>query len=265
MSHSFQLLLFSTDLAYVRAAVAAGIDGVIVDWEHIGKLARQTDADTQVNLHTDDDLREVRAATDAHIICRINNVASVIEDEVERAIRLGADEILLPMVETPAEVTQLLSLVGGRAVVSIMVETEAAVRHAAELGRLPLGRVYVGLNDLAIQRRSANIFENVLNGTVEATRAHFPHTPFGFAGITLPTKGSPIPCWLLIAEMMRLDTHFTFLRRSFMRDVPVEDVGWALPAIREALEQARQRPHAQIAADQAALHAQIAALLPHSR
>ncbi|MEK6304682.1 MAG: hypothetical protein AABO41_28705, partial [Acidobacteriota bacterium] len=33
-----------------------------------------------------------------------------------------------------------------------LIETQDAVRNAAELARLPLSRVYVGLQDLAIDR-----------------------------------------------------------------------------------------------------------------
>ena len=37
----FELLLFSTDPLLARQATEAGVQGVIVDWERIGKAQRQ--------------------------------------------------------------------------------------------------------------------------------------------------------------------------------------------------------------------------------
>jgi len=68
----FELLLFSTDPAAVARYTAAGIDGFVVDWERRGKVARQTGADTEINADTPEDLRRVRAGTDARVVCRVN-------------------------------------------------------------------------------------------------------------------------------------------------------------------------------------------------
>jgi len=60
MLKRFTLTLFSTRPAFIRQAVAAGIDAVLVDWEYRGKERRQASADTQINHDTLDDLRRVR-------------------------------------------------------------------------------------------------------------------------------------------------------------------------------------------------------------
>jgi hypothetical protein len=156
------------------------------------------------------------------------------------------------MVRRPQQVETLLEASAGRCGVGILVEAEDAVRVAAELGRLPLTRVYVGLNDLAIERGSANIFEAVADGTVERVRESF-DVAVGFGGLTKPTLGSPVPCALLIAEMMRLGCTFSFLRRSFRRDVPTGEQGQAVKEIRAALARAGDRTSEQVAADSAGL------------
>ena len=241
--HGFELLLFATDPAVVRAAVAAGVDGIIVDWERRGKIARQASADTQINDDTPDDLRRVRAATTARVICRINGVGETTDAEIETAIDAGADEILVPMVRAPQEVERVLDATAGRTGVGMLVETVDAVANAAAFAGLPLTRVYVGLNDLSIERGSPSIFAAVSDGTVERLRGMF-EVPFGFGGLTLPERGDPIPCRLLMGEMARLECGFSFLRRSFYRDTRDVPMGDAVSRIRQGLSTATMRPPA---------------------
>ena len=122
------------------------------------------------------------------------------------------------MVRSAGEVADAIRVARGRCGVGILVETVDAVRNAAELARLPLSRVYVGLNDLSIERGSRSIFEALTDGLVDEVRPLFT-VPFGMAGLTLPDCGRPIPCRLLIGEMARLACDFSFLRRSWRRDV----------------------------------------------
>ncbi len=246
----FELLLFSTDPGFIRQAVAAGVDGITVDWERTGKHERQADVDTQINQDSLDDLHRVRASTDARVICRINSYGATTAAEVEQAVEAGANEILLPMVRSAEEVEAVLAQAGGRCGIGILVETVAATRICRDLARLPLSRVYVGLNDLSIERRTRNIFSAVADGTVERIREVF-RAPFGFAGLTLPDAGFPIPCRLLISEMARLGCQFSFLRRSFHRDIQGRDLSVEIPRLRAALEETQRRTPDRLAQDRA--------------
>ena len=76
----------------------------------------------------------------------------------------------------------------------------------------------MGPNDLAIERRSRNIFTAISNATIKQIRQDFT-VPFAFGGFTLPERGYPIPYRLLISEMAKLRCDFAFLRRSFLADV----------------------------------------------
>jgi hypothetical protein len=260
MSAKFMLVLFSTDPIFIRQVVAAGVGGVIVDWEYIGKEDRQSSADTQINPDTVDDLRRVRTCTEATVICRLNsyNSATTVE-EVEQAIEAGADELLLPMVRTLEEVEAVIDQVRRRCGVGILIETLAAVGLAEELAYLPLSRAYVGLNDLAIERNTPNIFTTVVDGTLEHIRRSLFHIPFGFGGLTLPDLGHPIPCRLLISEMARLKCDFSFLRRSFYRDIWGRDPAVESPRLLEALRQARLRSPDAVARDRKDLEAAVRA------
>ena len=219
MSAAFELLLFAVEPGFVREAAAAGIDGIVVDWERQGKRERQLGVDTEINEQTVGDLVRVRATTRVPVICRVEPV-----QRRERRRGRGGPRPAAPTRSSCRwsgrrdEVERMLHLVDGRCGVGILVETAQAVAASAALARLPISRVYVGLNDLAIDRGSASIFDALLDGTVERVRAEF-DVPFGFGGLTLPDRGAPIPCRQLIAEMVRLDCSFSFLRRSFRRDV----------------------------------------------
>lgn len=259
MSPGFELLLFSTNPTTVREAVGAGIDGIIVDWEHLGKAERQRGADTEINGDTLEDLLRVRAATDAPVICRVNAFErTTTAREIDAAVEAGAAEVLLPMVRGRAEVEQTMALARGRCGVGILVETVAATETVEALARLPLSRVYVGLNDLAIERRTPNLFTAAVDGTVERVRQAF-RTPFGFGGLTLPESGHPIPCRLLIAEMARLRCTFAFLRRSFRRDMRGRVMAQEVPRLRAALSAARSRPVEEVARDRSAFEQAVMA------
>jgi hypothetical protein len=252
----FDLLLFSIDAEFIREAVGAGVAGIIVDWECVAKRERQAAADTEINRQTVDDLHRVRRATDAAVICRINGTNPDSAAEVEQAIDAGADELLVPMVRCAGDVERILDMVRGRCRVGILIETQAAVTRARELCALPLSRVYVGLNDLAIDRRAHNIFDAVADGTVAAVRSACA-VPFGFAGLTLPDAGTPIPCRLLIGEMVRIAAHYSFLRRSFHRDVKGRDLATEIPRLLAAISAARERRPAEAARDRRDLVAAI--------
>lgn len=250
------LFVFTVDPAFARDVVAAGAAGVVVDWERRGKLRRQAGTDTEVNAHTADDLARVRAATPGRLLCRLNAVGPWTAGELDCAVDLGADEVLLPMVRRPEDVDRALELARGRVGVGILVETTDAVRRVGELVERPLSRVYVGLNDLRIDRGRGVLFEPLVDGTVEMLRRATP-MPFGVAGLTVADGGRPVPTRLLAAELARLDASFTFLRRSFHADIAGRDVGTEVPRILAAMAAARLRPGPEVHADREELRAAV--------
>ncbi len=240
----FDLLLFSTNLELITEAVRAGIVGIIVDLEDAGKKKRQEGFDTHIGMNTFDDLIRVRMNTDSYLICRINPFGNETYAEIQQCIDAGVDEIFLPMVRTVGEVERSLNYTKRQCRLSILIETMEAARSAAALGSLPISRVYVGLNDLAIDRRVSNIFTSLVDGTVEDILAQL-SVPYGFGGITLPTLGSPVPAPLFMAEMVRLGCSFGFLRRSFLRDVANKRLIDEVPKIKRAIEELESRNQAQ--------------------
>ena len=246
------LFAFTADPVRAAAVVDAGAAGVIVDWERRGKARRQAGQDTQINEDTAADLAAVRSATPGRVLCRVNGAGPWTAAEIALAVELGADEVLLPMVRTPDEVDLALDAVGGRCGLGILVETQDAVRCVAALARRPLSRVYLGLNDLRIDRGADALFAPLVDGTAEAV-ARAVDVPFGVAGLTLPEHGRPVPSRLLAGELARLGAAFTFLRRSFWADTGGRDLDVAVPRMLAACAQARSRTPALVHADTAAL------------
>jgi hypothetical protein len=130
-----------------------------------------------------------------------------------------------------------------------MIETDTAVKNAASFTRYPLARVYVGLNDLHIDRGSQHIFSAVADGTVERVKREIGHVPFGFGGLTLPEMGEPLPCLLLVAELARLECQFSFLRRSFYRDIEGRALSSEIPRMLAAMHAAVRRSPIEVDRD----------------
>ena len=249
------LLVFTADPVRAAAVVDAGAAGVILDWERRGKARRQAGQDTQINEDTAADLAAVRSATPGRVLCRVNGAGPWTAQEVQLAVELGADEVLLPMVRTPADVDLALDALAGRCGLGVLVETQDAVECVDALARRPLARVYLGLNDLRIDRGGADpLFAPLLDGTADRVRRAV-DVPFGVAGLTLPDHGRPVPSRLLAGELARLDADFTFLRRSFWADTAGHDLRLAVPRIAESWAVARRRTPARVVADRDALRA----------
>jgi HpcH/HpaI aldolase/citrate lyase family len=232
---------------------------VVVDWERRGKRRRQAGCDTQINADTPDDLAAVRAATRGRVVCRVNGWGPWTPAEIDLAVDLGADEVLLPMVRRPEEVDAAAERVAGRCGLGILVETEDAVRRAGELLQRPLARVYVGMNDLMIDRGSGPLFAALVDGTVDrvAALAAAAGIPFGVAGLTVPEGGLPVPCHLLAGELSRLAVSFTFLRRSFHADTAGRDLDVEVGRILAMVDDLARRDADQVADDRVKLEAAI--------
>jgi hypothetical protein len=256
---ALELFLFTVDPCRAGRLVRAGGAGVVVDWERRDKHRRQDGEGTEINAHTPADLARVRAAVPrsrGRVLCRIDAAGPHTRAQVDLAVRLGADELLLPMVRHPDEVDRALEAVAGRCGLGILVETQDAVDRVHELARRPLSRVYVGLNDLRIDRGSTRLFEPLVDGTVDLVRQAV-HVPFGVAGLTRIGCGAPVPTRLLAAELARVGAGFTFLRRSFLADVPAAETAVEVPRLLAAVEEARRRRPSQVLADAAELAAAV--------
>jgi HpcH/HpaI aldolase/citrate lyase family len=256
-----ELLVFHRSVEEDEPCLQGGASGVVIDLEVRGKELRQRGFDTQINAHSLADLERVKSRLGCFVLCRVNAFSAQARHEYVAALGAGADEILVPMVRDREEVERIFEIVGDPSRVGLMIETEEAVRSADQLAAMAPSRLYLGLNDLHICRQSSSIFAAIADGTVEGVRRRIGAIPFGFGGLTIPGRGTPLAVELLLNEMARLRCRFTFLRRSFFRDTVERQVDLEIPRILAAVVAAFERPDATIAADHAGLRRRLHELL----
>lgn len=246
-----ELVVFTTDPERVAAVMQGGASAIFVDWEQRGKADRQAGTDTEINTLGIADLARVRRATTGPILCRLNALHDDTSREIEAAIDHGASELILPMARTHSEIERFLEMVAGRCPAGALIETVGACGCASRIDSMGLSRVYIGLNDLSIDRGGGSIFEAMWDGTVERVRADVVNTPLGVGGLTLNGFGAPLPGGLLLGEILRLGASFSFLRRSFWRDLGTGDPAEGIRDILAHVAKLERRSAEEIQTDHA--------------
>jgi hypothetical protein len=95
-----------------------------------------------------------------------------------------------------------------------------------------------------------------VDGTLDTFRDTYDGA-LGFAGVTLPELGHPLPQMLLLAAMARLGCRFGIARRSFRRDVPADRLTESIAAIRRRFAELRGRSSLEVARDHEALRTRV--------
>ncbi len=226
MNRKIELYAFYSNTQLTEECDQSGISGMVIDWENSSKRTRQSLYNTQINLHTEKELIEVRRLTSKPVICRVNGGSFLNKTEISKAIDHGANYIMVPMIKSLKDVEAALRMIDQKAKSILMIETEESLGLVDSLKNYQIDKVYVGLNDLAISRNCNNIFLPFIDGTIKKIRESIT-TEFGIAGLTHPHSGNPIGSHLLIQELKRLNCNFTFLRRSFYNDLK----NYSLPEI----------------------------------
>lgn len=256
-----ELLLFALDDAVTTAAARVGMDGVVVDLERRGKQERQAGFDTDVTVHTVEDVARIRELTSLPLIVRVDGPGPGLRSRLADVAAAGADEVLVPMVVDAAQAAECLRVAPSHLPVGILVEQASAVGDAARIGRLPLARVYVGLMDLMVERGGRSPFTPLVDGTVDRVRRCV-LTRFGVGGLTSPGHGRPLDAGLLAGELVRLACDFTFLRRSFLQAVAQDGLSATTNAVRALVTEMGARDPEAEATDRRLLEARLARPAP---
>jgi hypothetical protein len=226
------MLFAGGDAALARAASKAGIDRIVVDLERREKRARQHGYHLQCSTETLADLRRMRRASRAELVCRINPVHPGTPKEIEAALKAGADALMLPMFRRASEVKRFLELVRGRATTILLFETPEALALAPSLDPASFDEAYVGLNDLSLAFGKKFSYELLTSGEVDRLRRSLPSKPMGFGGLTVLDGGAPLPTRQIVGELARLRCSWTILRRAFKRDIAERDLTLELRRLR---------------------------------
>jgi len=241
-----------------------GASRIFVDLEINGKDARQGHLNTVISRHTFEDVAKIRASIgDAEMLVRLNPLHEGSQEEIDRAISLGADWLMLPMFDHAEEVAQFSNMIGGRTRFIPLLETPDAAQEIKEIVKIKgVDEIFIGLNDLHLALGMRFMFEPLTNGMVEKIAAVIRDAglPFGFGGIARAGEGA-LPAECILGEHVRLGSERVILSRTFHRqshtldqlqqtmDFPAEiaklNRHWSdfKHATQEQLENNRQRAH----------------------
>ena len=192
---ALKLMYITNDPEIARIAENAGVDRIFVDMEYIGKSERQGGMDTVQSHHTIEDIRRIRKTVrKAELIVRVNPIHEASEEygsseeEIQAAVKAGADIVMLPYFKTLEEVKRFLKIINGQTRTMLLLETPEAVEIIDDILKLPgIDEIHIGLNDLSLGYRKKFMFELLADGTVEELCLKFKkkRISYGFGGITL--------------------------------------------------------------------------------
>jgi len=244
-----EFFLFTTDLPSALMAEKAGVDSIIVDWEHTGKQERQSKHDLEINKDTPDDIKKLSTNLSIPITVRVNAFNDITCSEIDCAIVHGASIIMLPMARTALEVKNFLDFINNRVKTIIQIETLDLIKDITALAELNWDYAYVGLNDLMIEKKRTCIWSSLHDGTVELICKALSKKKYGFGGITILGGGSPINTELLLHEYIRLGSSIALLRRTFFKEILDRNIVTEIPLVREFLKNSQQRGQKAIEID----------------
>lgn len=219
---SLKLMLVASDIDTIKEAENAGVDRIFFDLEYINKVERQRGRNTLI-LHNDiEALPEIRkTVTKSELLVRVNALYPNSKAEIDKAIKYGADIIMLPMVIDAEDVKTLVEYVDGRAKVMPMIETAQAMARIDDILAVKgIDEIYIGLNDLHISMGLTFMFELLSGGLVEymAKKITAAGIKFGFGGMAKIGEGI-LPADAILAEHYRLGSNSVILSRTFRNEV----------------------------------------------
>lgn len=230
---ALSLMYITNKPQIAEIAESAGVDRIFVDMEYIGKADRQGGMDTVQNHHTLEDVKTIAwTIKKAKLLVRINPIHEKSrdyissEEEIDGAIKNGADILMLPYFKTVKEVEKFLNFVNGRVKTMLLLETPEAVSVVDDILKLKgIDEMFVGLNDLSLGYGKKFMFELLSDGTVEELCYKFKkaNIPYGFGGIAALGKGD-LPAEKIIIEHYRMGSTSVILSRSFCNTDEVKDI-----------------------------------------
>ena len=221
---SMTLMYITNNPVVAQIAQKSGVDRIWLDMEYIGKEQRQPCMDTVKNHHTIEDIQNIRPIiTTSQVMVRVNPLHQATKDycsskeEIDNAIKSGADVVMLPMFRTRKDAEQFIEYVDGRATVQLLVETKEANENIDDILKAEgIDEIHIGLNDLHLAYKMKFMFELLCDGTVSRLCKKFKDKglKYGFGGIARVGYGM-LPAEYVIAEHYALGSTRAILSRGF--------------------------------------------------
>ena len=223
-----KLMYITNNPAVAKIAADAGVNRIFIDMEVLGKAERQGGMDTVQSHHVPEDIAAVRAAVggSVEIMARVNPLNPNSQAEIDDSIQNGADAIMLPMWRTADDLRRFVAMVGGRARVMPLLETDTAADNINEAVKVSgIDQMHIGLNDLHLCYKLKFMFQLLADGTVDRLSGALNGAgiPFGFGGVGRPGSGM-LPAEYIIGEHYRLGSSYVILSRSFCNAEKIKDL-----------------------------------------
>lgn len=221
-----------------------GVDRIFVDTETIGKDIRQSNYDMVKNDHSIEDIKALRDKIKIPIMVRVNPFYERTQNEIDKAIKYGADIIMLPYFKDAEAVRRVADIVGARARFVPLVETIDAMDALSDIINIAgVDEIHIGLNDLSISMGQKFMFYPLGDGTVEKYAGILNDwgKPWGFGGVARIGDGLLKSEWI-INEHIRLKSTRVILSRLFknLNNNPNYDGAAEVRKIRKAIDDARR-------------------------
>jgi hypothetical protein len=256
----FVLTLFTNDPALARRADEAGIDRIGLDLERHAKTERQDGRKTWISDHEEDDLPAIAGSlARAKLFVRTDPVHDGLKEEIDRVIGMGAQVLMLPYFHDADEAARFVEFVGGRATVSLLLETAQAAARIRDIVRLDgVDEIHVGLNDLYLTLGLSSHFEVLASSLLDMLSDVVVGAgiPFGFGGIgRLGDDRLPVSSDLVYAQHPRLGSTRALVSRVFLSPDPsAVDIAAEIARFRARLDYWASRSAEELAAAREALH-----------
>ncbi len=212
-----KLMYITNNPSLAIVAESAGVDYIFIDMEYIGKDERQKGLNSVKNHHTISDIKEIKKViSSSKILVRINPIHSGSKNEIDEAIKAGADVLMLPFFRTYDEVFNFIKFVNKRCKTFLLLETSDAVNNLDEILKIKdINGIHIGLNDLSICYKKKFMFELLGDDTIDKICEKIKgKCEYGFGGIASIGAGA-INSELIIKEHYRLGSSMAILSRSF--------------------------------------------------
>lgn len=250
------LMLFTNDPDLAGIAAEAGVSRIVIDIERRGKEQRQFGYHLEINEDRISDLKNL-ASLPIDRVLRINSLNPKTELEIERALDIGVDFFMLPMVKWYDEVREFVDMVAGRAKTIALVETLPGLVNIEDICSIKeLDEIYIGLNDLRVEVRWPFGYRYLSDGILDFFISKNSKT-MGFGGLTILEHGRPLQTESILKEMARLGAETVIVRRAFKRDVAGKSMKNEVEKIKEYYNLCLLRDPDQAEADKLAVWNEI--------
>lgn len=238
------LMLIPESPEMAKAALSAGVDRLFLDLERAGKQARQGTG-TWISTQSTDDIARYRDAfPDTHILVRTDPWPDLAPEQLETVLAAGVQQVMLPMIRSASDAAAMCRAIAGRLPLVPLIETVASAEALKQIAALDgVEAIYIGLNDLHLDRGDSFMFQPLADGTVErlAMVVKAVGKPFGFGGMARLGHGD-LDAEMILAEHVRLGSTSVMLSRKFKeRATGPFDWQGEIGRIRRAVERLARR------------------------